>query len=298
MAVIISDQSHQDDDDLYVFVVAGQSNAAYYNYNVNIANEELPHIDSNMAFFYGTASKPVYWGNHSYDPTYDDTFTSYGWHDMVGSNGKYVIGNIDAAFASYFVKETGNRIYVINTAIPGQAISNMISGEEGNDYAQEVFTHAMAVVPDGYNIKMGSILFIQGESDSETPISTYESQFVDMFDSFKDFTHAKTLILSQTRPSDGVNSSQAQIQICETVPGVYLGSTAASTFINGTPMMAGDGIHYSQKGDDIIGHDLVNCYVKNLLPYKAPFEFMMIIPAIVIISIVFFAMRVVISQRD
>ena len=38
------------DDDLYVFVIAGQSNAAYFNYNVNATNEEVPIIPQGSAF--------------------------------------------------------------------------------------------------------------------------------------------------------------------------------------------------------------------------------------------------------
>lgn len=260
-AGIINDATHGEDDDLYVFVLTGQSNAAYYNYNVNAANEELPSIPSDKAFYYGTSSSPIYYGTLS-TPTYDTTFASYGFQDMI-SDGRYVIGNIDASFIANFVKNTGKAAYIINTGISGQSISNMVPGQPGDDYARDVFSHAFAAIPSGYDVKLGSILFIQGETDTGMEVDTYKGYFEDMFESYRTFTGINSLILSETRPSDGVNSSAAQLELCEELPNVYLGSTAAVDFVNGTRYMAGDGLHYSQYGDNIIGADLADCYIEH-----------------------------------
>lgn len=286
------------DDDLYVFVIAGQSNAAYFNYNVNATNEEVPIIPQGSAFYYGTATQPIYYGRLS-NPTYDTTFESYGFHDLIGDSGKYVIGNIEAPFASQFFKETGKSVYLINTAIPGQPIDNMIPGELGDDYARAVFSHAMSVIPNHYHVIMGSILFLQGESDSDTSVESYKTDFMKVFDSYKSFAKIDSILISETRPSDGVNSSVAQLELCDENDGIYLGSTAATGFVNGTRYMAGDGLHYSQYGDNVIGKDLANCYIENLYHSSMDFSNLWkIVPVLMIVCSISAVLITLVTNRN
>lgn len=296
-AGIITDITSSEENDLYVFVLAGQSNAAYYNYNVNAANEELPKIGEWSAFYYGTTNSPIYYGSLS-TPTYDTTFESYDFRDMVNSSDKYVIGNIEAPFAASFVKSTGKQIYIINTAIGGQSITNMVPGSPGNDYAEDVFTHAMEVIPSEYHVKLGAILFLQGETDTSMPVDTYKTNFESMLESFRSFTGIHDLILSETRPANGVNSSIAQLELCEELPGVYLGSTAAATFQNGTRYMAADGLHYSQYGDNVIGADLANEYVHVLYRSVADnLQLMKVIIPVMVIGVIVAIAGVILRSR-
>lgn len=279
-------------DDIYVFVLTGQSNSAYYSYDVDVANAELPHIEQGKAYYYGTAEKPIYYGISPTQPIYDITFESYAIHDMVDSNGDYVIGNIEAAFASEFVKETGKKIAIINTGIGGQSIAQMMPGQLGNDWNDEVFTRAIAGVEAlGYNVKYGSLLFIQGETDTSMAVNTYKADFEAMLNSYTETTSCETLILSLVRPVNAVNSSTAQIQLAEELSNVYMGSTASTTFTVANGLMDSDNLHYSQYGDDIIGPQLAECYINTVNPAvistedRAISSLVGIIPALIIMAV-------------
>lgn len=268
---VMTEVTSGEDEALHVFVIAGQSNAADYVSDVTLANE-MPSIPQGKAYYYGTDDRPMYYGNHKTTPTYDSTFESYDIYDIVDDDGKYVIGGLETPFASKFVNLTEDRILLINTAIGGQSIENMLPGESGNTYAQNVFTHAIADVPEDETIVYEAILFIQGETDSSMDVDEYISDFESMAASFMDFTNCDEILISKVRAENGVNTSVAQIQLCEDSSEYIMGSTASDEFTIANGLLSSDGLHYTQLGKNIIGAQLAQTYVDLHPDLKAPYS--------------------------
>lgn len=261
---IMEDVATEDlhDEDLHVFVITGQSNAAYFHTNLTVANE-LPHIPSGYAYYYGTASSPILYGPSVDDPTYDTTFESYVIHDMVDSEGDFIIGSLESAFASEYVNQTHNKTLIINTAIGGQTIEQMQPGEVGNEYAQNVFDKAISLIPSTEKVVFEAILFIQGESNASTSVASYESSFLSMAESYMGFTNCDEIVLSKVRAANAPNPSEAQIELCEDYAKFIMGSTASDSFTITNGLLTNDNLHYSQAGKNIIGPQLAKACIKH-----------------------------------
>lgn len=292
MTESLADDGH--DDALHVFVITGQSNAAYYISDVDVANE-MPHIDEGMAYYYGTSSAPMYYGINPSSPTYDTTFESYAIHDMVDSSGDYVIGGLESAFASKYVNETRNKVLMINTAIGGQTISQMQPGQLGNEYAQDVFEHAAALIPSGENVVFESILFIQGESDGATSITAYKNLFLTMADSYMGFTGCDDVVISKVRDGNAANPSVAQIQLCEEYPQFIMATMAADGFTVANSLLTNDHLHYSQAGKNIIGAAMANAVITHDMTISIPLgeALLVIVPICVIAAIILGLVRLI-----
>lgn len=267
MVEAVEDKGH--DDALHVFVITGQSNAAYYISDVDEANE-MSHISQNMAYFYGTSTTPMYYGINTSSATYDTTFESYAIHDMVDSSGKYVIGGLESAFASQYVHETGNRILLINTAIGGQTIAQMQPGAVGNEYAQDVIEHAYSLIPSTEEVKFEAILFIQGESNTSTQISDYKAAFLTMAESYMEFTACDEVVIGKVRDGTAVNPSVAQIQLCEEYDWCIMGTMISDTFNVANGLLTNDYLHYSQAGKNLVGQQMAQSYVEHHTTISLP----------------------------
>lgn len=306
VTVPVINDSVESEDEIYVFVLTGQSNAAYLDYDVSVANSELTHISQGKAYYYGTADSVIKYGSSIASASYDTTFESYAIHDMVDSSGDFIIGNIEAAFASKFVSETGKNIAIINTGIGGQSITDMMPGGTGNDWNVEVYDRAVAGLKDmGFKLKYASILFSQGESDAQMAVDTYKADFELMLDSYTDETHCKTLILNLVRPNNASNPATAQQQLASELSNVYLGCTATTTFTYGNGMLRVDNVHYTQYGDDVIGQDLAECYYETVNPsvmdsYTDPVynNLVWVLPVMIIAAIVAVSARVFFNREN
>lgn len=110
---------------------------------------------------------------------------------------------------------------------------------------------------------MRSYIWIQGESDSDTDIETYKRSFMEMHRSllgigdtqFSPYRFDNGFI-SKIRSKEGINSSIAQIQLAEGSKTIHLASKASDSFSIDDGTMLDDDLHYSQKGDNIIGKEL------------------------------------------
>ena len=77
--------------DLDVYLIMGQSNAAYYRYEPDRA---VPVSVPGSCYYFG-ANMPISLANHAamVAGEYDTTFASYGMHDMTNPDGTTRIGN-------------------------------------------------------------------------------------------------------------------------------------------------------------------------------------------------------------
>lgn len=259
---IVIDGMDPDPEAVNVFVIAGQSNAQYYKTDVQIANAELAHIPDDSAYYYGTSELPIspgVWSNMNYDTT----LASYSIHPMI-SGGDFTIGGIDAALASGFVTDTGQRCLIINVGIGGVSVNMYTPGGLAYDYAHKVFFNAISKCPADWVLNKCAVVWIQGESNTATPVSEYMADFITMWDAMRSDFGIDSILISKVRAANGVNSSIAQINLAESVPGVYLATKLADTFTVDNGLMTSDDLHYSQKGDNLIGVAVANYYVADL----------------------------------
>lgn len=245
-------------NDLDVLVIAGQSNAmnssTITQCNPYIVNSELSPVSG--AYYYGTPYAPINPVGY-YAMDYDTTLDSYHMEPMV-KNGQWIIGGEEPGIASALSHRTSADLYIINVGIAGATIQFLQPGAEGGEYAAKIIQDALDKIPSGYkHVNKLGWAWIQGESNSSTPILDYISMF-DKIQGLYDNLGFNTCYMVQTSPSVGVNSSAAQLQICEENPKVILASTAPSTFTQANGLLNADNIHYTQKGRIIVGEDIAN----------------------------------------
>lgn len=240
---------------LDVFLILGQSNAMYrYSSNPSAASPVPP---LGTAYYYGTPDDPV--SNIFYDRSVND----YGMHSMTESPNVAHIGNIEAPSAAYS-KRTGHKVLTINGAIGGAPISTYLPGGISYDYAQTVFSDALLTIDTAhYDLTVRSYIWIQGESDSDTDVETYKRSFMEIHQSLLGIGDIQFSpydfdcgFISKVRSAEGVNSSIAQVRLAEECKTIHLASTASDSFSIDDGTMLDDNLHYSQKGDNVIGTEL------------------------------------------
>lgn len=241
---------------LDVFLILGQSNAMYrYSSDPSTASPVPP---LGTAYYYGTPDDPV--SNIFYDCSVND----YRMHSMTESTNVAHIGNIEAPFAATYNKRTGHKVLTINGAIGGAPISTYLSGGLSYDYAQTVFSDALLTIDTAhYDFTVRSYIWIQGESDSDTDVETYKRSFMEIHRSLLGIGDIKFSphnfnygFISKVRSAEGVNSSIAQVQLAKECKTIHLASTASDSFSIDDETMLNDNLHYSQKGDNVIGAEL------------------------------------------
>jgi hypothetical protein len=240
---------------LDVFLILGQSNAMYRYSSDPSTTSPVPGLGT--AYYYGTSDDPV-------SKIFYDLSTDYGMHSMTKSAGVAHIGNIEAPFAAAYNKRMGHKVLTINGAIGGAPISTYLPGGISYGYAQTVFSDALLTIDAAhYDFTVRSYIWIQGESDSDTNVETYKRSFIEIHRSllgigdvqFSPY-HFDHGFISKVRSAEGVNSSIAQIQLAEECKTIHLASTASDSFSIDDGTMLDDNVHYSQKGDNIIGAEL------------------------------------------
>lgn len=233
---------------LDVFLMTGQSNAAYFSADPATASPvPLP----GTAYYYGTSA--------TFRPSTPDggEFLS-----MTTATGTAAIGDKAPSFASKYYELTGHKVYWICGATGGRTIATF-QPPDGTSwiYMDGVVDYAMnAIERDLFIPIVKSYMWIQGESDRNNSIDYYEDQFLKLNSSIMygklgySFDHC---FISKIAAKDGGNAALAQIALADNHPGIItLSSTTADTFTVENGLMASDNIHYSQAGDNIIGVEL------------------------------------------
>lgn len=294
-----STQLPEESNKLNVFVLAGQSNAAYYNQNITVANENAP-IKDGFAHYYGTSSAPINCGVIN-DMSYDTTLESYGIYSMTDEDGTFKVGNIEAPFASYFVNNTNQKVLIINTGIGGVSIQSYTPGKVGFDYAANLIEDALTKLPEGLDPVLRGVLWVQGESDAALNVNTYIQKYSEMAAGFKSLGFNQTFI-SQTKSVNGGNASFAQTLIPDKVAGAHLVTEVANTFSVSNGLLAVDNLHYTQAADNIIGQAFAQCVISDYsipVAYLSEFSGLIyVIPIIVIVAMILVAIPIIHHRND
>lgn len=241
---------------LDVFLIAGQSNAQYNVWGTT----ELPDADPvpapGTAYYYGLSTRPLSIGNTTQASAFDASL--YDVYMSTDSDGNNLEGNIDGPFSARYYEGTGHKVLTINAGVGGSSIASWIDDNICYTCAQAAFADAMDKVDtDLFDVSVKSFLWIQGEANKYMGVDTYIADFMELYNNLTtyDFNPDYKLtyaLISQTK--DGLNAATAQERLANK-PGIYLASTAANSFNSTDGTLRTDGLHYTQKGDNILAKD-------------------------------------------
>lgn len=288
---------------LEVYILAGQSNAAY-SLNTQRCNPEYvdDHIPSpsTKAWYYGTESIPIRNGLSSSTPSdYDTTFESYSLWEMY-RNGHWVIGGEEPALAYEIGKRTEADVLIINTGVDNQKISELLPNTTCGQYVNEVIDHALAHIDhDEYsNINLNGIVWIQGESDNvaNTSVESYKTDFGILRDWYASKGFAQWYIV-QIRGLIHDVVATAQTELASEYNDVKITEIARSfTIANG--LMTSDDIHYTQEGRDIVGTTVGEMTPLDTHLRGGLTTILYAIPLLVIVALLMTGVAAIIRGRD
>lgn len=273
-----------EDDDLYVVVLAGQSNAAYRFADVSLVNTDVS-APSQDCYYYGTSISPVLYETYSSE-------ADYKIYSMYGNGWK--IGNIEPTLAKYLGDITGHNVLVINCGVSGASISQLVPGATYNDWTTTIINDALGEI-EGHYKKLGFV-WVQGEADTNMAESTYIDYFDDMLSYYEGLGFKESFII-QTK---GINSRYAQQEIVRTHDNVHMATDVTKDFsIYNGMINVDDTVHYTQAADNIIGK-LTGEYMGDFfktpdLPEKGIIR---AIPIITIIAVVVGISAAILRSRD
>lgn len=237
---------------LDVFIIDGQSNAAYGSdiANPSVVAQDFPNAPSKKLLYYGTSEKPTTYGLPG-NPNYDTTFESYGIHEMY-SNG-WIIGGYEPGIAYKISQRSGHDVLIINVAVPGATVAQLSPSGECGIYGHAVLEHALDAVRNQYDtLNMLGYMWAQGEADYSTSISLYESDFMKINKEMGKFGSDQCYII-KTRAKWG-NSVAAQTDLVHEYSNIVLATAITDTFSVSDGTLMSDNTHYTQKGRDIIAN--------------------------------------------
>ena len=247
---------------LDVYMIMGQSNAAYNYYDVSTA---VPVAPPGETYYFGTSSQPN---------TQTDNGT--GMFDAVNIDGSAKIGHLEMPFMSEYNSLTGHKVYTINTGWNAANIALLTVGGSHYSYEQRTARNGFdAIDQSHYVISTIGYLWLQGESDAglDTPVDEYKSDFLKLYNAIAGkssdlfttrFTMDKAFIV-QTRTARGPNTAEALTELAEENPDIYMATEITLTFSVDDGTLRTDDLHYTQRGFNQIGVAVAQYIVSNEL---------------------------------
>lgn len=268
---------------LDVFFALGQSNNAYMSHDKTTA-DPIPQIGT--AYYYGDANAPT---TGLYQPS------DAAMMPMSSINGVANIGDKAPAFCANYNSITHHKVYYVIGAWSSSSIDGWIPNGQYWDAAKTILSNAVDAVDSSlYELNYKGYTWIQGEANGSMSVSEYMSKFLLMHDAIlagdlgQVFDHC---FISKVA-SQYSGPSNAQIQLATQYDTITLSTTIADTFTIANGLMASDGLHYTQAGDNLIGTALANSCADWYAPESESMDMLhMIAPAIIAIlavAIIFF----------
>lgn len=242
------------DDTTDIIFMMGQSNATYRDWAARPA-QASPVPEPGTAFYYGTASRPS---------GIDQTAAESGIWPMSNSNGA-TIGDKWPAIAAEYTELTGRKVLMAELGEGNQSIrlfNPTMGGRLWNYSVERVGDVMQAMENAGMTPGIIRIVWIQGENDILMKPDEYAKRLLDIGDSILGgelgCKVTAPIWISETRGTNGQNGSgEGQIMICAEHPNIFrMASTLALTFSTADGTLAGDGIHYSQLGNNMLGSEI------------------------------------------
>lgn len=294
------DDGAEYDNDLYVFMITGQSNSAYRSADLTVTNNEVDRIPYGSAYYLGTAERPP-----ASNPTgWQSQIDSWNLYSMINEDGTWHIGNYEAQLASSFYHATGKKCLIINAGWDSASIEASQPGEYENTYFKAMFERGMSLIPHKYNVKLGCVFWSQGEADDDMTVNEYKAKFITMWNDYKETMGWGSILIAQTRFDQSPISPTAQAEL-NGIDDIYLATTVTQTFSASNGLLGGDNQHYSQKGRIVVAKDWMSYYLdneyrgtspKNIVEASLPIAYA--IPVIFSIAIVLAALKIFVWNRS
>ena len=287
---------------LDVLIIDGQSNAEYGGLgecNPAVLNEEYNAIPQHNVLFYGTPTAPS--NNWDWSVKWHYSWAQYHLHNAYDmSNHQWKIGGYEPILGNTLSTESGHDILVVNMAIGARTIAQLLPDGADGVYSWGVLDHALEQAGRDYDaFNMIGVVWIQGESDKDTPVNDYKASFVELMDSFDNYDLDQFYIV-HTRDYYGGNANIAQEELAEEYSNVQIVTDITETFTVENGMLNPDApIHYSQSGRDAIAFDIVD---KIIVPEYDPGDgsniYTIIVSVIIVLFLVAILLRFITYQRD
>lgn len=242
------------DDTTDVIFMMGQSNATYREWAARPA-QASPVPEPGTAFYYGTSSRPS---------GITQTAAESGIWPMSDSSGA-TIGDKWPAIAAEYTELTGRKVLMAELGEGNQSIrlfNPTMGGRLWNYSVERVGDVMQAMEAAGMTPGVVRIVWIQGENDVLMSPEEYAERLTDIGDSILGgelgCKVTAPIWISETRGTSGRNGSgEGQLMACDEHPAMFrMASTLALTFSTADGTLAGDGIHYSQKGNNMLGTEI------------------------------------------
>ena len=281
-----------EDEKLDVLIVGGQSNT-YATSQID-AGTATPVPVSGTGYYFGTESAPTYASSIS--------LADCEMRDL-NKGGSAAIGGVYPAFAAKYVEETGRKIYLIDTGLSGQTVYTFLPGSVNWQYVADVIAAGIAAIPSDYDVNVLGYLWIQGEGDSSTVTTTYETRMIQLHEAYNDgrlVVNLPTCFIVKVRDTieSGTvcNAAPAQTYLAEHVDGFVMATTLADTFTVDNGMVGSDDLHYTQVGCNALGASAAET-VSDYAPTTADYSLLLTaIPIIVLIGAVIVIGRWVLTR--
>lgn len=279
--------------DLYMFY--GQSNAAYTQPDPS-KSEPIPKLGT--SYYFGFSNNPIHTKNDL------SVLGNCKMWSITKDDGTARIGDKYAPFGATYYEKTGHKTYFVCCASGGESIDAFQppSGEMWI-YAQTILASAYnAVDLTKYTVNVMSYIWVQGEQNKNTPVVDYIDYFMTMHDAIMggnlglDF---KNCVISLPRSANATNPVIAQKEIANDCATVFTGCTVSDSFTVANGLMNADDMHYSPRGNNIIGVQLAD-YCADMYystPYTATERSLInVIPLILIIGLVIITIGVIVTN--
>lgn len=296
--------SHTDGDStLQVYVLAGQSNAAYSEKSARCNVEYVrEHVEapSVKLWYYGTESMPIRNGISSSTPSiYDPTFASYSLWEMY-RDGAWQIGGEEATLGKTIGDRTNTDVLIINTGVENQSVAQLAPSSTQGTYVANVLSHALNLIDrsEYKHVEYMGVVWIQGESDNVN--HTTQEAYISGFNTVKNWYAGKGFeqwYIVQIRPLNGDTATQAQLKIAESEPNVKL-TTIAQTFTVANGLMNSDDVHYTQEARCLIGEVVGDMTPSEYHSRGETSALISVVPFVILVGLVLGTVTMFIARRD
>ena len=249
--------------DLFIFM--GQSNMSGFGGDAALA----PEVPEGWAYEYKAISEP---GKlvHMREP--------FGLNEDNAESGvanTKRAGTLVSAFANAYYEKTG--VPVVGVSCSRGSTDTEFWKQGGKPLEDAVSRHLAAekwLKENGYIVRNNYMVWLQGESDASLSVEQYKSNLIGIVKEMINrtgITNCMIIRIGKKNPADNSfdNVLQAQTELPKEYKEFVLASALAVSFPEGGLMS--DGVHYSQKGYNLLGTDTginVAFYAKNgIEPY-------------------------------
>ena len=233
---------------MQLVMLSGQSNAVYFAAAQNLLPTD-PAIQPGRIFYFGI-NQP--------DPAASalatqNNYADCGIMDLASADLTSRVANMYPVMAADLIKETTDKILIVNTAIGGRAIMWWNDGALCDEYGINVMNSVKESAEGKVILEPIAVLWSQGESDVTRSEEYYTSKFIPLVEKFRtgyyggyEFPIVICSLPKQTNNVDGQLTNPAKAQIAAAAEYDYIFVSSSLAYHLTAEQMRTDGAHYKQ----------------------------------------------------